>query len=344
MRISLKSGLLACVFAAAAVALPASADPAPAYKLVKAVPLGAPDRWDYVVYDAGTNRVYVAHSDQLAVVDARDGTLVGSVQGIAGGTHGTGISVATGKGYTDDGRNGQAVAFDLKSLAVTARVPVDPDADGVTFDPKSGHVFFIEGDSEKVAVVDPKTDSVLAKIAAGGKLEYGAADGRGHVFVNGEEKKDIVVIDTATNTVTAHWPIPDCESPHGMAIDTKSHRVFASCVNEKMMVVNTDNGKVVAEVPIGKGSDAAGFDPSHKRVFSSNGRDGTLSVIQENTPDSYTPLATVTTQVSGRTMDVDPKTGRVFIAAAELGTELGPNGRPKAKPGSLKLLFLDPVN
>jgi DNA-binding beta-propeller fold protein YncE len=175
------------------------------------------------------------------------------------------------------------------------------------------------------------------------------ADGAGKLYVNGAEKKEIVRIDTATNAIDARWPIPGCTSPHGMAIDTAAHRLFTSCVNKVMVVVDTTSGAVVATVPIGQGSDAAAFDPGRKRAFSSNG-EGTVTVISEDGPNKYSVAESVQTRAGGRTMGIDPASGRLFIVAADLDTKTppppGPNGqpgRPKAIPGSLKLLFLDPV-
>lgn len=327
----------ACLIAAAA-----NAQPADAYKLVNATPLGAPDRWDYVVYDAPSHRVYVAHADRVSVVDGKSGKLIGDVMGIPGGVHGTAISHATGQGYTDDGRNGQVIVFDLTSLQVTARIPVKPDADAMAFDAVTGHVFVIQGDPELITAIDPKSNTVVADIPGGGKLEYAATDGMGSLYVAGVEKRDVVRVDTRTNTVTAHWPIADCLLPHGLAVDAKGRRVFVSCENQKLVVVDADNGKELASAPIGRGTDAAGYDPSHKRAFSTNGMDGTLSVIARSGPDAYETVATVPTAVSGRTMDVDPETGRVFIAAADVDPSPTPGGRPKARPGTLKLLFLDP--
>jgi DNA-binding beta-propeller fold protein YncE len=316
---------------------------APAYSVVSRVPLGAPDQWDYVVYDAPSHRVYVAHGDRISVVDGQSGKLVGEVAGIPGGSHGIAISHATGQGYTAAGRSGQVVVFDLKTLTITTQIPGTPIADALAFDPVSGHVFVIEGDVRTVAAIDPVTNKVVANIDAGGKLEYAAADGRGSLYVAGLEKREVVRVDTRTNTVTAHWPIADCAQPHGLAVDAQRRRVFVSCINEKLVVVDTDNGREVASAPIGKGTDAATYDPSHKRVFSANGMDGTLSVIAQTGPDAYAPLATVATAASGRTMAVDPVSGRVFVAAADTDPSLGPVLRPKPLPGTLKLLLLDPV-
>ncbi|MFI4963779.1 MAG: YncE family protein [Caulobacterales bacterium] len=320
----------------------AQAQAAPAYKVTRSVALGAPDRWDYVVFDPASRRVYVAHGDTVSVVDGRDGRMIGKVEGIAGGTHGIGISTATGKGYTDDGKAGQAVVFDLKTLKAGARIPAAADADAIAFDPASGHVFVIEGDPASITVIDPKTDKVVATIDGGGKLEYGASDDRGHLYVNGAAKREIVSVNTRTNAVDGHWPMPDCANPHGLAIDTARHRLFSSCVNGQLAVVNTDTGRVVATVPIGKGTDAAAYDPKRHLVFSSNGLDGTLTVIRQKDADTYAPVATIPTAISGRTMSIDPQTGRLYVAALDMEPATTAGARPKPRPGTLRLMFLDP--
>jgi DNA-binding beta-propeller fold protein YncE len=329
--------------AAACLALLAtSAMAAPAYKPAGAVPIGDPPFWDYTVVDPSTGRVYVAHADKLVVIDGRAGKLVGTVEGMAGGSHGTAISAATGQGFTDDGRNGQAFAFDLKTLKVKAKIKANEDADGIAWDPGTGHAFVIEGDSKKITVIDPKTDTAVADIDVGEGLEYGVgADGK--VFVAGVEKKDLIVVDPHDNKVTARWPIPDCERPHGLAVDGKSHRAFVGCVNSKMMVVDTKGGKVVAELAIGRGNDAVAFDPVRKRVFSSNGRDGTVSVYQQVSADKYTALEDIKTVVSARTMDVDPVTGRLFVPGADVDPSSTPGQRPKMVAGSARVMMFDPV-
>lgn len=306
------------------------------------MPLGAPDRWDYVVYDDQTQRVYVAHGDRLAVVDARSGNLVGQVEGVSGGTHGTAISLATHQGFTDDGRNGKAVAFDLTTLKVTREIPAEVDADAIAMDRPSGHIFLIEGDPAAITVIDPKTDTAVATIKAGEKLEYGAGDARGAIYVAGVANGDLVKIDARTNRVVAHWPAPGCTAPHGLAVDARGRRVFMGCANAVMAVIDADSGRVVAMLPIGRGNDAVAWDPVRKRVFSSNGRDGTITVYQQQTPDRYVALAPVPTLVSGRTMAVDPATGELFVAAADVVPGGTPGGRPQIKPGTAKLLIFRP--
>ena len=210
-------------------------------------------------------------------------------------------------------------------------------------DRASGHVFVIEGDPATITVIDPTTDAVAATIRVGEKMEYGVGDGHGAVFVAGVEKRDLLKIDAKTNEVVARWPTPDCERPHGLALDAEHHRAFMGCVNSMMMVVDTRSGALVAKLPIGRGNDAVAYDPMRRRVFSSNGLDGTISVYQEVTPDRYEALDTITTAVSGRTMDVDPATGRLFVAAAAVDPPTTPGGRPRPKAGTLRLMMLDPV-
>ena len=324
----------------------ASAQPA-SYVQSNAVTVGAPERWDYLMFDRPSNRLYLAHGDRVEVLDGRSGVLLGTVTGITGGTHGTGIS--NGKGYTDDGKAGEVIVFDLKTFKILSHIKAREDADGIVVDPKTGHVFVVDGDSAVVTVIDPKSDAVIATVAGGGGLEFAVADGRGKVYVNGAEKREIVRIDTASNMADAHWPIPDCVSAHGLAIDPGANRLFVSCVNKVMTVVNADTGAVVTSLPIGAGTDAAAFDPVRKLVFSSNGADGTISVIQEKSPNAYVSLGDIKTALTGRTMTIDPSTGRLFVAAAAIDpaapVPAGPNGRPgrpKPLPGSLKVLFLDP--
>ena len=324
----------------------------PQYRVSRSVHLGAPDRWDYVVFDPTSHRVYVAHGDQVTVLDGENGTIVGKIIGFPGGTHGIAVVSAVGRGYTDDGEAGEAGSFDLKSLAVTARIKAADDADAVAYDSDSGHVFVVNGDSGTLTVIDPKSNSAIATIQGGGKLEYAVAGGRGELFVNGAGNREVLRIDTHANRVSARWPIPQCTSPHGLGIDPATHRLFVSCLNKLLMVVDSVDGKLVTQLPIGAGTDAVAFDPKRKLIFSSNGIDGTLSIIRENDANSFTALGDIKTAPTARTMGIDPATGRLYLAAADINASAAPappsqSGRPRRPPlvpGSLKLIFLDPVD
>jgi DNA-binding beta-propeller fold protein YncE len=332
---------LACVIAFAPQAF---AQSAPLYTVTKTVALGAPDRWDFVVFDPASHKVFVAHGDRVTVVDGRTGAILGNVEGLQGGAHGIAIVPGTGRGYTDDGRAGMAASFDLDKLNLINTIKADADADAVVFDPTSGHVFVVDGDPGKLTVIDPKSDSAVATIDAGGKLETAVAGDNGKLYVNGEEKREIIRVDTATNQVDGHWPIPNCNSPHGLAIDPEAHRLFSSCENNVLVVVDADAGTTVATLPIGARSDAAAFDPKRKLIFSSNG-DGTLSVIAERDTNTFVSVASVATKAGARTMAVDPVSGRLYVVAAD--TTVNPSAdlrhRYVVTPGSAKLLFLDPA-
>jgi DNA-binding beta-propeller fold protein YncE len=329
-----------------------AAVPTPRYHLAGTTHLGAPDRWDYLVFDGASQWLYVSHGDRITVVDGRSGKLIGQITGMPGGTHGIAISHAADLGYTDDGRAGQAAAFNLKTLKVVKRLKADDDADAVTIDPTSGHVFVVDGDPGALTVIDPSSDSVVATVHAGSKLEFAVAGDNGKVYVNGVEKRVIYRIDTASNQVDATWPISQCESPHGLAVDTATHRLFSSCENQLMAVVNADTGAVVTTVPIGRGSDAAAFDPAHRLVFSSNGTDGTISVIREVGADTFVSAGTLKTELSARTMSVDPQTGRLYVVGARttpaamsaFRAAIAAGKRPARAPftpGSLELMMFD---
>lgn len=342
---------IALTAATLATFVPAPAGPMagpPVYRITKTIPLGAPDRWDYLTFDPQTGRVYVAHGDRVTVVDGRSGAVIGAVEGMPGGTHGIGISHATGQGFTDDGKAGAAVAFNLKTLKVAKRIKAEKDADGIAFDSASGHIFVIDGDSAKLTVIDPKSDAVVATIDTGGQLEFGVSGDNGKFYVNGTEKHEIVRVDTATNKVDAHWSMPTCLHPHGLAIDRVHHRLFASCANKVMVVMNADNGTVLASLPIGEGTDAADFDPDRDLAYSSN-REGTLSVIAEKSPDSFAALPAIQTESGARNMALDPASGRIYLVTADIienkavpATDY--RHRFTINPGTVRLLFLDPVH
>jgi YVTN family beta-propeller protein len=341
--------ILGPLAALAALAVPclAPAQTAPTYSVVRKIPLGAPDRWDYVVFDPDSERVFVAHGDEVTVVNGGNGDLIGHIKGFPGITHGVAVVTASNRGYTDEGDAGKAHSFNLKTLQVEKHLQAQQDADAIMFDPVSNHVFVMNGDTGSITVIDPKTDTVVATIKVGGKLEYARAGEHGKLFVNGAEKREVVSIDTATNAIVARWPLPDCESPHGSAIDPDSHRLFVSCLNEQLFVVDTQTGRVVTHVPIGKGSDAVAFDPKRNLVFSSNGKDGTLSVIAQKDPNTYVALQPIQTSISARTMGINPATGRLFLVSAAVAAGAAPDkksGRIATQPGSLQLLFLDPTS
>ena len=319
---------------------------APSYVLTKSVPLGAPDGWDYVVFDPASHMVFIGHATEVTVVNGQSGAIEGHLLGLHG-AHGTAVVPALKEAFADSGRSPAGVtAYDLGTYqAVPGVIATPEDTDAMLYDPASNHVFTMNGDSGNTSVIDPQKRTLMTNIALGGKPEYGAADGRGHVYANLADKGQLAVIDSKTNTVTAHWMLPDCVSAHGLAVDATGRRTFSSCANGKLVVLNADTGAQVATLPIGLGTDAAAYDPVRHVVFSANGS-GTLSVIQQNSPDSYAPPIEVKTTRGARTMAVDPQTGRLFLVAADYAEDpaipANDRGHFKVVPGTARLMFYDP--
>jgi YVTN family beta-propeller protein len=321
-----------------------AADAPGLYRVTKSISLGAPERWDYLSFDPVSNRIFVAHGDRIDVIDLSTDKVVGEVA--VDGANGAAIVPAIGKGYAGSRGGKSVLVFDLNTFKVVKTLPAAEDTDAVVYDPASKRVFLMQGDPHSMTVIDTTTDSVVTTIHLSGQPEFAAVDGAGKLFVNIEDKREIQRVDTKTGKVDATWPIPACDSPHGLAIDNESHRLFTSCVNSKLLVVNATNGAIVSTLPIGKHTDAAAYDGRMKRVFSSNG-DGTLSVIQQDSADQYKSLGEVATQVGARTMALDTKSGRIFLVTGDY-SEVDPNAkdlrkRYAVKPGSTRMLLLDAV-
>ena len=329
--------LLACGASGAQAAAP--------YHVARTVALGAPDRWDYVQFDAASRRVFVAHADHTDVIDADRGTIVGRV-GPLDGAHGQAVAPELGHGFADSGEAGTVTMFDLRSLRTLATIRAAPDADALVYDAASRRAFVMDGDSGTITVIDAATGAAAAPIALGTGLEFAAVDGRGALFVNLADARAVARIDTRTGRVTARWPIPDCVSPHGMAFDAATRRIFTSCVDGWLDVLDDADGHVVARLPIGKRSDSVAIDPVRRRVFSANG-EGSISVFRIADASHFVSLGALATPVGARTMAVDPQSGRLFLAAAVL-QGMGPprrsGGPPSARfvPGSLALMMFDP--
>ncbi len=335
----LSSGTTALAVHAATDAVPAAA-----YQLGGSVKLGSPDKFDFVYYDPIQQRVYATHGAVVTVVDARANSVLGNVQ-VGGQTHGVVTLPKLGLGVTDNDDPSEAVIFDLKSFKVIKRLPLAADSDAMAFDPASTHVFVIGGDSGMATAIDPKRKRVVKAIHLGGKAESAVADGAGKLYVNLVEKRQIVRVNTRTNQIDARWNIASCEAPHGLAIDAVTHRLFASCHNNQMLVVNAVDGKVLATLPIGAGTDAAAFDAQRKLAFSSN-KDGTLSVIAELGPNEFVALPEFKTALGAKTMAVDAVSGRVFLVTADVdsaATAKEKAGHLDFVPDTVKMLFVDPV-
>jgi DNA-binding beta-propeller fold protein YncE len=317
-----------------------------AWGVVRHIPIGGTGGWDYAAIDSVSRRAYVSHSDRVEVVDIDAGKVVGLIPDTPG-VHGIAVDHAGGRGFISDGRVSMMTIFDLKTLNRIKDVKTTGDnPDAIMFEPVSHHVFTFNGRGKNATVFDTH-GKVIATIDLGGKPEFGVSDGHGKVFVNIEDTSEIAMIDTKKNVVVARWKLAPCESPSGLAIDRKHHRLFTVCENEMMAVVDATNGKVVATVPTGKGTDAAAFDDEKQLAFASNGQSATLTVVHESTPDKYEVVDNVATQRGARTMAFDAKTHHIFLPAAKYGeapapTEKNPRPRPPVLSGSFELLEVAP--
>ena len=313
------------------------------YHVTKKIVLGGEGGWDYLTVDSKARRVYISRGTHVMVVDADSGAVVGDIPN-TNGVHGIAIAADFDKGFVTDGRDATVTIFDVKTLKVLGTAPTGKNPDAIIYDPASKRVFAFNGSSKDATAIDAKTGTVAGTIPLGGTPEFAVADEKGHVFVNIEDKSEIVQFDSNKLAVENHWSIAPGEEPSGLAIDRKHRRLFSVCSNKLMVVVNADDGKVVTTLPIGTGTDAAGFDLETGLAFSSNG-DGTLTVVHQDSPDKYSVIENVTTLRRARTMALDAKTHQVYTVSAEFGTTPAPTAeqpqpRPPMVPGTFTLLIL----
>jgi len=339
------AGTLGIAAFGAASSAPAQ-QPAANYHVASKVKLGREGGWDYLIVDTVGHRVFISRGTHTLVVDARTDSVVGDIMDTPG-VHGIAFAYDLGRGYTSNGRDSSITGFDLKTLAPLARIHttgVNPDA--ITYDDFSHRVFAFNGRSQDATAIDAATNTIAGTVALGGKPEFAVTDGKGTLWVNIEDKSEIVQLDTKTLAVKARFPLAPCEEPSGLAIDRATRRLFTVCSNKLMAIVDADNGKVVATVATGDGTDAAAFDPATKLAFASNG-EGTLTVVHEDSPTSAHVVQTLATQRGARTMALDPQTHTVYTVTADFGpppapTADRPHPRPSMLPDSFTLLVIKP--
>ena len=321
------------------------AAPGANYHLIKKIVLGGEGFWDYLKMDSSARRLYISRGTHVMVLDADTYKVVGDIPDTQG-VHGIALAPEYGRGFASDGGANEVTIFDLKTLKTLGTVKTGEGPDGIIYDPASHRVFTFNGRAGTSTAIDAKTGKVAGTIDLGGRPEFAAADGKGHVYNNLENKSIVLQIDSHSLKILNRWPMAPGESPSGMAIDAKHRRVFSGCHNQMMAILDADTGKVIATPPIGRGVDANRFDPRTQLAFSSNG-DGTLTVIHEDSPDQFTVVQNVQTQRGARTMALDRKTHRVFLVTAQFGPPQPPKPgqrfrRPTIVPGSFTLLVFGP--
>jgi YVTN family beta-propeller protein len=311
------------------------------YKLSGRFPLPGTGGWDYVTIDSDARRLYVSHATQVEVLDADSGKLVGTIPDTPG-VHG--IAIAPGhRGFTSNGKEDKVSLFDTRTLKPIAKIDVGKGPDGIFYDAGSKRVFTTTHGSDDITAIDAATGKVVGTVKIEGAGEQMVNGNGGLLFVNLEDKNQVVSFDPQTLAVKNRFPLGDNKTPTGLAFDATYNRLFISCRSRSLVVMDAANGKIVATLPIGGGVDFSAFDPDARLVFASNGV-GTLSVIHQKSADEYEDAGTVSTQASAKTMAFDRKTGKIFLPAAEVETipPADPNGKPtrKIKEGSFAVLVV----
>lgn len=313
----------------------------PGFHLVKKSVIGGDGGWDYLRVDSESRRLYVSHGNQVEVLDADSHKSLGKISDTQG-VHGIVIVPNTGRGVTTNGKTNTAKIFDTKTFASIADLPTGGKPDAVIFDDFSGHVFVFNNDGASATVIDVGKAEVVGTVELGGAPEAAIANGQGIIFVNLEDTHEVVSFDSKTFAIKNRWSLAPGEEPTGLAFDPKTHRLFSVCHNELMIILDSDDGNIIAQVPIGKRVDGAIFDPVSKCAISSNG-EGTITVVQEISPSEFKVIETVKTEVGARTITYDPKTHHVFLSTAQYGaapapTAENPNPRPSIVPGTFMIL------
>jgi DNA-binding beta-propeller fold protein YncE len=285
---------------------PAVSSDAGPLQVLKSFKVSGPGRWDYLTVDPEAHRLYVSHGTSVVVVDANNGTPIGEIADTQG-VHGIALVPEDNIGFTSNGRGNDLTVFDLKTLKTIKTVKAGRNPDSIIYDPFSKRIFAFNHSGGDITVVDPKAlDKEPVTIAVGGTLETGVSNGAGHVYVNVEDKSEVVPVDSREDKVLAHWPLTPAEGPTGLAIDTERHRLFCGC-DRLMVVLDPEQGKILATVPTGAGVDGVAFDPKLGVAVSANGRDGTATVVKEEPAGTFKAIQTLATARGARTITCDTK-------------------------------------
>jgi YVTN family beta-propeller protein len=319
--------------------------PSDGYRVVQKIPIPGDGGYDYVYVDDPAHRLYVAHGTEVAVLDTKAGAMIGMMADLAG-VHGISVVPGIGKGFITNGKSNRVTVFDTRTLKSTGEIKSTGERpDALTYDPASRKLFVFNHASGDVTVIDPKTNKVTANLHVGGVLEFARADGKGNVWVNVEDRSEIVRIDAMNMALAGRYPLAPCEEPTGLALDAKHGRLLVGCSNKLMAVVDATSGKVVTTLAIGPGVDGTEFDVVTGDVFNACGKDGTLWVHHQDAADKYHLVQKVVTQLGARTLGLDPATHRLFLAAAKFGnvpaaSVAEPKPRPPILPGTFTVLVV----
>ncbi len=309
---------------------------APGYHLLKKYSFGAAEGstreyFDYITVDSAARRVYLSHGTEIKVIDADTGALITNITGLKQ-DHGVALASEFGRGFITDGAQGKVIIFDLQNLKVTGEAKADKDADSIAYDPFSKRVFVMNGDPHSSTVIDAKSGSVVGTIDLGGGPEFAVADGNGTVYVNLEDKSELVAIDSRTLKIKSRWPLAPAGAPTALAMDVPHHRLFSAGRNPQMLVVlDSDSGKVLQSFPISAGVDAAAYEPATGLLFVST-REGMVHIFHEDSPDKFSEAETIKSEYGAKTMGLDTKTHNLFLDTADFGPAPAPTAERPHPP------------
>jgi DNA-binding beta-propeller fold protein YncE len=313
------------------------------YHLLKKYPFGAAEGstreyFDYIMVDSSARRVYVSHGTEIKVLDADTGAQIGNITGLKQ-DHGVAVAAEFGRGFITDGAQGKIIIFDLKTLKVTGEAKADQDADSIVYDPASKRVFAMNGDPHSSTVIDAKSGDAVGTIDLGGGPEFAVADGKGTVYVNIEDKNELVAIDSRTLKIKSRWPVAPAGGPTALALDQQHRRLFSAGRNpQQLVVIDADSGKVIQSFPISAGVDATAYEPETGLIFAST-REGMIHIFHEDSPDKFSQVETVKTEFGAKTMGLDTKTHNVFVDTADFSPPAqDARGQRRAVPGTFRVL------
>jgi DNA-binding beta-propeller fold protein YncE len=310
------------------------------FHILKTFHIQSAGGWDYLIVGPGNGRLYVSHGTQVNILDKTTGDSIGVIENTTG-VHGIAFDKEHNKGFTSNGRLNNVTVFDLKTNAVIAQISTSANPDAIMFEPFSKKIITCNGRGKNLSIIDPVNNKLLDSIDVGGKPETAVSNGDGMVYVNIEDKNEIVAVNMKTMKVDKHWPLAPAEEPTGLCYDKTTNRLFAGCGNKLLAIVDASNGKVIATLPIGDGCDGAGFDQSTKNIFTSNG-EGTMSVYHEKSANEYEKVSTITTKRGARTITVDQDTHLIYLPTADFENPdpNTPNARPRMIPGTFQVLVI----
>ncbi len=315
----------------------AIAQDAKSIKLLNTFHIQSAGGWDYLAIEPNSNKLFVSHGTQVNILDKTTGDSLGVIPNTTG-VHGIAFIPSLQKGYTSNGRLNAVTVFDLKTDAVLSQIKTGENPDAIFYDEFSKKLITCNGKSNDISIIDPATEKVINTIAVGGKPEMIVSNNAGKLFINIEDKNEIVVIDAKKFEVINHFTLAPNDAPTGLAIDIKNNRLFSTCSDSKtLVVVDAEKGSIVATIAIGSGCDGVVFDAATHLIYTSNG-DGTLSIIKEEAKDKFVLANTISTKKSARTIAIDETTHKVYLPAADFGEAPASGGRPKMIVGSFQVL------